>query len=72
MKRNVPNRTLLSKDTSSTYSEPTRDFCPIKQKKQKVDEDSDAERLVSRYKVLNAELQSIRGQLYRWGINPEK
>jgi|UniRef100_A0A6C0LUY8 hypothetical protein len=69
MKRNVPNRTLLSKDTFTEHNEPTRDFCPIKQKKKKID---DVERLVDRYNVLNAELQSIRGQLYRWGVNPEK
>ena len=75
MKRNLPNRTLMSKDTFTMSTQPTiapeKDFCPIQQKRQKRDP-SAVEILLDRYKALSMELQSIRGQLYRVGIDPDK
>jgi len=62
----------MSKDTFTIPTNaPEKDFCPIQQKRQKRDP-SAVEILLGRYKVLFAELQSIRGQLYRVGIDPDK
>ena len=79
MKRNVPNRTLMSRETFSSTRESVNDFCPIKPRikhkhptVQQTDDDHEViENLVNRYITLSSEIKSIRGILYRRGINPE-
>jgi hypothetical protein len=74
MRRNLPNRTLLSNSTEHDVNY-VANYCPLPPKtgiQSQNLEPNEHEKLIVRYRELVKEIKTLRGKLYARGIDPEK
>ena len=71
MKRSINNSSLRVPKIEEYVVTPN--YCPIQPRKHKeIENSTEIDLLLARYKELTLELNKIRGKLYTNGINPDK